>query len=248
MASLVTNQIILHPFVTDSLKVAATTVGRDKVYRSVQYGARFLAWYYAQRGFSKGSVAQMSAIKSALGSARKVMRIGKPAEHLQAAVKAAAIGDPILKLLAIVRQLGYAVYLFNDQFLWFHAMRIKVYSKDRYEVINRQAARFWAIGIAASILSGIYKLRGVALKQARAAQSVRSSPEKEADRKVEIKALAKAYTDTRYQLVQDLFDFVLPMTTLGYFNLNEGVLGLAGLASSLMGLNSQVNKVLVAPK
>ena len=45
--------------------------GSTQVYRSVQYLARFLAWYYAKQGFSKELVAQMSALKSALGTTRK---------------------------------------------------------------------------------------------------------------------------------------------------------------------------------
>lgn len=46
------------------------------------------------------------------------MRLGKPMEHLQAAVKAQTIADPILKITAIIRQLGYAVYLINDHLSW----------------------------------------------------------------------------------------------------------------------------------
>jgi peroxin-11B len=61
-----------------------------------------------------------------------------------------------------------------------------------------------------------------------AALTPKSTPEKEADRKVELKTLQKQFKDTRYQLIQDIFDFVLPMSNLGYFNFNEGVLGLAG--------------------
>jgi len=245
MASLVTNQIILHPYVTDSLEVASTTVGRDKAYRSVQYAARFLAWYYARQGFSKESVAQMSAIKSALGQTRKVMRLGKPMEHFQAAVKAVALGDPILSLLAITRQLGYASYLINDALGWAHSAKIKIFSKERISQINTNAARFWALGIFSSILSGLYKLRNIQVRSSKIKKSgTLSTPEKEADKKVEIKNLTAQYYSTRYQFIQDLFDFVLPMSSLGYFNLNEGVLGLAGLASSLMGLQTQKKKVL----
>lgn len=46
------------------------------------------------------------------------MRIGKPLEHLQAAVKALDISDPVLKITAFGRQLGYAGYLFNDMLVW----------------------------------------------------------------------------------------------------------------------------------
>jgi len=243
MATFVTQQLILHPLVNDSLKVAATTVGRDKVYRSVQYLARFLAWYYAKQGFSKELVAQMSALKSALGTTRKVMRLGKPMEHFQAAVKAVAIGDPVLKLAAIVRQLGYAFYLLNDHLVWAHSAKVKIFAKDRLARINHNAARFWAIGIASSIFSGLYKLNGIRVRR-QGTLRPQSSPEKEANRKIEIRELAKAYSATRYQLIQDACDFCLPMSSLGYFNLNEGVLGAAGLISSLMGLSTQIEKVL----
>ena len=46
------------------------------------------------------------------------MRYGKPLEHFQAAVKAVALNDPILRITAIVRQLGYAFYLLNDHLIW----------------------------------------------------------------------------------------------------------------------------------
>lgn len=168
-------------------------------------------------------------------------------EHFQAAVKALALGDPILRVLAISRQLGYAFYLINDALVWVrngpltaskrgdiplgapaqlwrrdqlttsilpcpacntytlsrfpppnwnlsftqaHSAKIKVYAKDRYAQISTNAARFWAIGIFSSILSGLYKLRDVQVRQARIQRAgTLSTPEKEADRKVEIKAL-----------------------------------------------------------
>ena len=87
------------------------------------------------------------------------------------------------------------------------------------------------MGIAASIISGLYKIRAIQVKT-KASQRPQSTPEKEADRKVQIRELQKQYAATRYQLVQDLFDFTLPMSTLGYFNFNEGVLGLAGYAQT----------------
>ena len=46
------------------------------------------------------------------------MRIGKPLEHAQAAVKALDVSDPVIKFTALGRQLGYAGYLFNDMLVW----------------------------------------------------------------------------------------------------------------------------------
>lgn len=61
-----------HTYIIDPFSCTCTT--RQQVYRSVQYAARFLAWHYARQGYSKEVVAQMSAIKSALGTTRKGMR------------------------------------------------------------------------------------------------------------------------------------------------------------------------------
>ena len=47
-----------------------------------------------------------------------VMRIGKPLEHAQSAIKALDIADPFLKYTAVGRQLGYAGYLLNDTLIW----------------------------------------------------------------------------------------------------------------------------------
>lgn len=81
--------------------------------------------------------------------------------------------------------------------------------------------------IASSIISGLYKLQAIQ-QRSKTALKPQNTPEKEADRKIEVKQLQKQFKDARFQLIQDLFDFVLPMSNLGYFNLNEGVLGLAG--------------------
>lgn len=135
----------------------ARAVGRDKLYRAVQYYARFLAYYCLRKGYSKETVARLQALKSTLGLSRKrecslslppkrlvakpppprglssssrpvyepsltnattVMRIGKPVEHLQAAVKGLDLTDPVLKFTTIGRQLGYAGYLVNDTLVW----------------------------------------------------------------------------------------------------------------------------------
>ena len=54
------------------MRFAATTVGRDKVYRFVQYLSRFLAYYLAQReGYNKETVQRLANLKSSIGLARK---------------------------------------------------------------------------------------------------------------------------------------------------------------------------------
>lgn len=48
--------------------------------------------------------------------------------------------------------------------------------------------------------------------------------------------------------MQDSLDILIPSGTLGFHQLNDGVIGLVGTATSFMGLRSQVNKVLGGAK
>lgn len=56
---------------TPWVKLTETTVGRDKIYRTLQYFCRFLSFYLAQRGFSKTSIEKIIRLSVALSTARK---------------------------------------------------------------------------------------------------------------------------------------------------------------------------------
>ncbi|CAJ0631798.1 16040_t:CDS:2 [Entrophospora sp. SA101] len=111
-------QLVLHPTVNNSLKYASTTVGRDKIYRTVQYFARFLVWYFKRQGYTKETIQRFANLKSTLGLSRKLMRLGKPMEHLQNTSKAFNETDEFAKFTTVGRQLSYAAYLSFDTFAW----------------------------------------------------------------------------------------------------------------------------------
>ncbi|ORY91643.1 peroxisomal biogenesis factor 11 [Leucosporidium creatinivorum] len=236
------HQLVLHPALTSALKVGSTTVGRDKLYRAIQYLARFLAFYTLRKGYSNETVARLSALKSTLALSRKLMRIGKPLEHLQAAVKSLDVQDPFLKITALGRQLGYAGYLTNDMLVWAHTAKVRPFTAPTAQKIGQRAAQFWLAGISFSILSSLYRLVDLNRREQQARRV--GASEKEGDRKVELKTVLAQRSAVRTQLLQDALDFLLPAGTLGYHNLDDGVLGIVGVVTSIMGLRSQITKVL----
>jgi peroxin-11B len=84
--------------------------------RTIQYFSRFYAWYLFRTNHPQSAIAPFDAAKKQLGAGRKLLRLGKFIEHFKAAAQAADAKstDPIVKYLAVSRQLGYAGYLSLD--------------------------------------------------------------------------------------------------------------------------------------
>jgi len=89
---------------------------------------------------------------------RKALRLGKFIEHFRAAATAAdAVSmDPVLRALAVGRQLGYAFYLSFDALTYLDAAGVRKSSFAKRA--QRESYRAWAVGIACSVLSGAYSL------------------------------------------------------------------------------------------
>jgi peroxin-11B len=155
---MVADALIYHPSVTHYLKYVSTTVGRDKLLRTLQYFSRFYAWYLYRTNATPAAIAPFEAIKKQFGLARKLMRLGKNIEHFKAAAVAADAkgGDPVKKYLAVGRQLGYGGYLTFDMFTYADAAGIK--KSESAKKFAREAAKAWFVGLAFSAVNGFYSL------------------------------------------------------------------------------------------
>ncbi|EIM92657.1 peroxisomal biogenesis factor 11 [Stereum hirsutum FP-91666 SS1] len=237
--SIVASQVILHPTVSNSLKVLATTLGRDKVYRAVQYFARFFAWYLLSRGY-KLEASRWNALKGHLATGRKLLRLGKPVEHLQAALRASqGTGEIKEQLLTIARQLGYFGYLTYDAIVWANSIRFLMLKPETAQKVNKTANRFWLAGILFSITHAVFK----AGRLTQEANELRSMNEKniggENARLSQLRALESARADTRQQFVIDILDLWIPAANVGLVNFNDGILGIFGVITSVLALRSQ---------
>ena len=155
---MVADAVIYHPSVAHYLKFVATTVGRDKLLRTLQYFSRFYAWYLLRTNGTKGEIAPFEAIKKQFGLARKLMRAGKNVEHFKAAALAAdsKAMDPVLRYTAVGRQLGYAGYLTFDAATLLDTLGVRKWEGAKRA--QKEAFRFWAIGLLCSIVGQTYTL------------------------------------------------------------------------------------------
>jgi len=231
-----------HPVITHALAYSSTVVGRDKIYRAIQYWSRFYAWYLHRKGYSNESIEPWAALKSHLGTARKLMRIGKNIEHLKAAaigIKDQSLKNDILRYLGVLRQLGYGGYLTLDVASW--AYSVKFITLNNPKKVAEDANRLWAVGLIASIVAGLYKLH---INLATAKEI--AAGEKTGPNNIQVRRLQSDRSAIFYQLIQDSMDITIPGSALSYLKLDDGLVGLAGLISSFMGARTQWKKV--APK
>jgi peroxin-11B len=245
----VVDALILNPKVTQSMALLATTLGRDKVYRLIQYVSRVIAWSAARNGHID-LASRFDALKGALGQARKVMRVFKPVENLQAAVKIAEApfkgftgAEHLAQATQFTRQLAYATYLTTDSIIWLQFAKFLRLDKDKMAKIGRISQKAWFYGIVFSLISSTASLVNLRAQSRRFAlqADVSRADEKdaaaaEADRRKQGRALLTQRQTIISQLVTDVFDFWIPANNLGYTNLNDGVVGACGAITSYIAL------------
>ncbi|KAL7285646.1 hypothetical protein ACG7TL_000751 [Trametes sanguinea] len=238
MAS-IASQVVLHPVTSQSLRVLNTTIGRDKLYRGVQYFARFFAWLLLSRGY-KIQAARWDALKSHLGLGRKLLRLGKFMENAQAILRTlSAPGETGERVTMIGRHIGYFGYLLLDNISWAHSIKFFNLQPSTAQKINKRAMQFWFTGIVFSIAHGLLKAGRLATEVKKLQNQTWAEKSAEAERDLKLQDLQLAREAVRYQFIIDLLDVWIPATNIGLVNFNDGVLGLSGLITSLMALRQQ---------
>ncbi|KAJ5959522.1 Peroxisomal biogenesis factor 11 [Penicillium vulpinum] len=236
---MVANTLIYHPALAHWLRFVATTVGRDKLLRTIQYFSRFYAWYLYRTNKPQSAIDPYNAVKKQFGTTRKIMRIGKFLEHLKAAAIAfdnKSPADPVLRYLAIGRQLGYASYLTLDAVTVVDAIGIRKLASAKR--LQDSAYRSWGAGLIFSVVAGVYTL-------VRLQEKEKTIDRKEGEGVVEAKKIEKERSVARIQLISDVCDLAAPLSAIGMVNLDDGLVGIAGTVSSLIGVWSQWRKTAV---
>jgi len=97
--------------------------------------------------------------------------------------------------------------------------------------VNRNAQKFWMMGIASSILHSLYQLQVMQKHESRIAKTI-------SEGKLGGEKLRKERAKLQAQLLQDGCDIVLPATGLGLTGFDDGIVGAAGVVSSYLGLKA----------
>jgi peroxin-11B len=172
---------------------------------------------------------------------RKMMRLGKPLELLQAALRAAQNTDHFgEQITTIGRQLAYAAFLTYDSILWASGVKFINLSKESKEKVGKIANRFWLTGILLNLAYGLLKAGRLADEiKALRTQKTDEKVGDDAERNAKYHSLLAARAALRYQFIIDSLDVWIPAANLGFVHSNDGILGFLGTISSIMALRNQ---------
>ncbi|CAK9440067.1 uncharacterized protein LODBEIA_P41670 [Lodderomyces beijingensis] len=224
---MVADTVLYHPTLTKLVKFWDVTPQREKTYRLLAYLSRFLGYYAYRKGYSKETIDMFINLKNQFSFIRKGMRFFKPISHLQAAAKAFdnKLMDPVLQATTVIRNLGYAGYLTIDAFLF--GKMLGIVDKSRFPEAAKYASRFWLLGLVAGVVNSlriIYTL-----------SSYEQNPEDEKSA-TDLATIKQKLYSAKRKLVWDLLDSFIALNSLDYLHFTEGDVGLAGVLTSIMGL------------
>ena len=136
-----------------------------------------------------------------------MLRLAKPVEHLQAALRATQTTGPLgEQLTAIARQLAYFLYLSYDAIVWANAIKFITLSPERAGRVNKIANRFWLSGITLSIINAAFKAQRVTTEISRLQRTVVDEKVSSAvDREAKLRGL-EAYVQPSPMLTFKVFD------------------------------------------
>ncbi|PIG80030.1 peroxin PEX11-2 [Aspergillus arachidicola] len=187
------------------------------------------------RNYKQSAIDPYHALRKQLGTTRRILRIGNFLGNLQTVARLMSqknSSEPVLKYLAIGGQLGFAGYLVFDNITTIKAIGIhKLPWAERLDIL---ADKFWAAGLIFSIMACLYILVHPQPKK-------RTKPA-ERDRYSDDNKCAKERSDAWIQLISDLCDLTVPGKSLGCAVFNDGLVGMAGTMSSLIGTWNQWKK------
>jgi hypothetical protein len=222
-------------FSTKYLQLNAKSVGKDKIYRLLQYGCK-LIWYILWKYKSnKEYIDILKRIESSMSSTRKVMRLAGSYDAIQNALKTIHIDNDFLRIILTGSNINNACYLFLDNLSWLNstgAIQFKQVAK-----LNEWSNKFWLFSSILSITRDIYEITNKIdeIKRHKNSKTKRTQVSKSMLMALlsYCKLIFIRNPNLMIDTIKNTCDVFLPLSNLGFIKISPGVQGALGLISSL---------------
>lgn len=155
-----------------------------------------------------------------------VFRFGRCIHSFRAAQKSINLDDAILRFTSTTSHLNKVFYLLLDHYIWLGRAGLITTDMKKW---GTASFRFWFASLVMDLAKDFYVL---------SACLERTAQEKEFEGQSNpastlLKTLGREKNIT-VDLIKNGCNIVIPMSSLGYLNVNNGVVGLCGVVSSVL--------------
>ncbi|CAH1241928.1 PEX11B [Branchiostoma lanceolatum] len=218
------------------INFTAQTKGRDKLFRTVQYGSIFLR---AVLGSTNTDVVnKMKKLESQVSMTRKLMRFGKSLDSVEAARRASKLQDELLRVLLTASHTNRSIFLLFDHLVWLGRAGVLQTDVDRW---NWLSLRFWFLSTVLSLLRDLYSMQQalqIKHKHLTYPNGVVDN-ELHLEAKVRQESLKKILAENLPLCIdtsKNVCDIVVQMTRLKVIDVSDGWVGFCGVVSSILGI------------
>ncbi|XP_058521577.1 peroxisomal membrane protein 11A isoform X2 [Ochotona princeps] len=191
---------------------------------------------------------KLKKLESSVSAGRKWFRLGNVVHAMQATKQSIHATDPVPRLCLTLANLNRVIYFICDTMLWVKSVGLATgISKEAW---RRRAARHYYYFLLLSLARDVYE---ISLQMGRVAHD-RAKKEKGssqgpcgynvADEETEwlqsflllLFRSLKRHPPLLLDTVKNLCDILIPLSQLGIYKSNRGLIGLGGLVSSVTGI------------
>jgi len=183
-----------------------------------------------------------------MSNTRKVLRLAKSHDMIEASLKSIHLNDSFLRIFITFTNINQACYLVLDNLLWLNSVGV-VNLKEKTSKINDWSNKFWLFSSILYLGRDFNDLLALIQKEKQnkdSKQTMNHTANKGTRRNQRIInrllkfflliVINKQNHPLLIDTIKNLFDIVLPLSTLNYIKTSPGTQGLCGLISSLLSL------------
>ncbi|XP_062569558.1 peroxisomal membrane protein 11A-like [Saccostrea cucullata] len=227
--------------VTGIIKFGGLTNGRDKFFRLVQYSVKLIWWNLKNK---EDVVERLKKIESSMSMTRKLLRLGKSLDFIQAALKSLHISDDVIRWTVTLSKISQSIFLFFDHIIYFHNLGVIKTDKAKWSKVS---AEFWFFSLVLNLTRNFYDIANIAKlemsKKEKKENEIQYSNGDMSSRKSQspgaLSVVQRCVCDNKpvfLDLVKNASDLILPLNTLGKVDASAGVQGFLGIISSAIGV------------
>ncbi|CAF1085234.1 unnamed protein product [Adineta ricciae] len=207
------------------IRFTSRTAGRDKIYRTIQYASRFLAWYYIKkRGVANGELFQN--IESMMSLTRKGMRLGRFVDYVKSVLESFHIRNKRIGTLFGLIAVCQGLFMFFDNILLLH--RYKILHLTNAQRFQQYLYQVWLLWVSCALTRDYYEIQ--------ASFHIGQYHQKQDKSLMRQANLFWANKPLVIDTIKNLCDLYIPLSNLNVVRANPGLQGFAGTVSSLLGL------------